>query len=909
MRTGTVNAHVGNATTTVDVPSSQPSSSGMARLAGVSERMFGVDLEQGDGVRGGISQNAARSIKIFAAMVAVFFIVVATVAVVVIGNRHTEAEQARLSSDVRSLANDVSSTLDAAVAWTDTALAARSPAQAVNIAVRGENAAAAAWVVDKTVVSAQPPAQGAVLGQLRYDVQAAPGSVQVVRIVAENGEINPVIVRATGDGYLLLALATGTLLPNPDDSTILVSSTGLVVDGPVSAARQGIQALGLDTTSFRQHVNLATSGHVAKWSLSGEDGWIATAKLPGEGLSVVKVAERSSSPLATPLILIFLILFAGTAVLIKAMMNQALTSLQNVQHSFREDEVKRQRYQAIVDGMGGGIFEIDLVDKEVFLTEPLVKLLGLGESDRYISLSDTMALLHEDSRETFYNQVRRAHMSGEFACDIQIRHLPIVLSCQGQPLLRSEDGDSIPTRKFIVGIATNVTEQRGAQARLQAAEARLFDALRSMTDAFVLWDPLDRLVLWNARFEDFFGFQPGNLRPGLERATVEYYAQERMESSTTDANGSVEILLKDGRWLRYLETATQDGGRVSISTDVTEIRAREQMVRDNNLTLERQYETLSQTQTRLLDLAKEYEREKIRAEEANQSKSEFLANMSHELRTPLNAINGFSDIMQKEMFGPLGDPRYKEYVNDILFSGKHLLSLINDILDMSKIEAGKMSLNTDSVSVGSLIEQVVRIVRGRAEENRLSLVYAPVETQVIEADPRAIKQVLLNLIGNAIKFTPEGGTVEVVVDPRKQGIIVHVRDSGMGISEDDLARLAQPFEQASNNKSGEGTGLGLALSKSLVELHGGNFNIASKLGEGTTITFTLPNRPIPKAREVAKTAGVSAEISRLADTISTALERGRHVQAAEPVAPQSPTPPQPAPQPAAQPQVYTPPAA
>ena len=222
-----------------------------------------------------------------------------------------------------------------------------------------------------------------------------------------------------------------------------------------------------------------------------------------------------------------------------------------------------------------------------------------------------------------------------------------------------------------------------------------------------------------------------------------------------------------------------------------------------------------------------------------------------------------------------------------------------------------MSLNTDSVSVGSLIEQVVRIVRGRAEENRLSLVYAPVETQVIEADPRAIKQVLLNLIGNAIKFTPEGGTVEVVVDPRKQGIIVHVRDSGMGISEEDLARLAQPFEQASNNKSGEGTGLGLALSKSLVELHGGNFNIASKLGEGTTITFTLPNRPIPKAREVAKSAGVSAEISRLADTISTALERGRHVQAAEPMAPQSPTAPQPAPapQPAAQPQVYTPPAA
>ena len=909
MRTGTVNAHVGTAVATATEPNAAPSGL-FARPSPDSERMFGVELGEGDGISGGISRNAANSIKVYAAMVAVFFAVVAIVAVTFLGQRHTDAEKAHLSRDVATLAQTVRQTLDAAVLWTDTALAAQTPSRAVDIAVRGENAAAAAWIRDGKVVAAQPPEQAATLGQIRYTTQAAPGNVEIVRLVAANGEINPVIVRTTERGHMLLALATGTLLPANENTNLVVSDTGLVIDGPPATGRDGIQAIGLDQASFDRHVNLAGDGHVAKWSVAGEDAWIATASVTDPGISVISVAERRSSPLATPIILIFLCLFSGTAVLIKAMMNQALRSLQDVQSTFRQDEVSRQRYQAAIEGMGGGIFEIDLVDKEVFLSAPLVKLLGLGEADRHIPLSDTMALLHEDSREVFYNQVRRAHMSGDFSCDVQIRHLPIVLNCQGQPLLRSEDGDSIPTRKFIVGVATDVTEQRGAQARLHAAEARLFDALRSMTDAFVLWDPLDRLVLWNARFEDFFGFQPGNLRPGMDRATVDYYARERVESSSEDANGSVEILLKDGRWLRYLETGTQDGGRVSISTDVTEIRAREQIVRESNITLEQQYDTLSQTQARLLDLAKEYEREKIRAEEANQSKSEFLANMSHELRTPLNAINGFSDIMQKEMFGPLGDPRYKEYVSDILFSGKHLLSLINDILDMSKIEAGKMTLNTDSVSVGNLIEQVVRIVRGRAEENRLSLVYDSVETQAIEADPRAIKQVLLNLIGNAIKFTPEGGTVQVIVDPRQQGIIVHVRDSGMGISEEDLVRLAQPFEQASNNKSGEGTGLGLALSKSLVELHGGNFNIASKLGEGTTITFTLPNRPIPKEREAPKSEGVSAEISKLADTISTALDRGRQTPTpvVTPQAVQSPTP-SPAPQPMAEPQVYTPPAA
>jgi len=313
--------------------------------------------------------------------------------------------------------------------------------------------------------------------------------------------------------------------------------------------------------------------------------------------------------------------------------------------------------------------------------------------------------------------------------------------------------------------------------------------------------------------------------------------------------------------------------RQVASTEVTAIRTREQQLQVNQDALEKTINVLRKSQIRIVELAENYEQEKIRAEEANQSKSEFLANMSHELRTPLNAINGFSDIMKKEMFGPLGDPRYREYVNDILFSGQHLLSLINDILDMSKIEAGKMTLNTEPMIMSDMISQVLRIVRGRADENRLKLIYESAQTPEIEADPRAVKQILLNLTTNAIKFTPEGGMVRISVEPKSAGLIIHVSDTGIGISKEDIARLAQPFEQidSQHSRQHEGTGLGLALSKSLVELHGGNFQIDSVVGEGTTVTFTLP-KTVQAKQPKSQSNEVGSEISRLAQDIADVLQ-------------------------------------
>ena len=255
-------------------------------------------------------------------------------------------------------------------------------------------------------------------------------------------------------------------------------------------------------------------------------------------------------------------------------------------------------------------------------------------------------------------------------------------------------------------------------------------------------------------------------------------------------------------------------------------------------------------------LARKYEVAMTRAEAANQAKSEFLANMSHELRTPLNAINGFSEIMAAEMFGPLGDARYKGYAGDILKSGQHLLSLINDILDMAKIEAGKMTLHYEAVSLKEVCEDAVRLMRGKVQEAGLAISVDAGEAPDIEADHRGVKQVLLNLISNAVKFTPEGGSITLTIRPflgeaGDERVRVACTDTGIGIAPEDLTRLARPFEQVEgqHSKTTQGTGLGLALTKSLIEMHGGLLAMESQPGEGTTVSFDLPVRRPMKAAE------------------------------------------------------------
>ena len=232
-----------------------------------------------------------------------------------------------------------------------------------------------------------------------------------------------------------------------------------------------------------------------------------------------------------------------------------------------------------------------------------------------------------------------------------------------------------------------------------------------------------------------------------------------------------------------------------------------------------------------------------RAEAANKAKSAFLANMSHELRTPLNAVIGFTDLMRQRTFGPLGNERYEEYATLIYDSGQLLLDLISDMLDMAKIEAGRLELNLERVDVIGTAEDCVRMLKDRAENNGLELTLSlPKEPLFLVADKRAVKQVLLNLLTNAIKFTPAGGHVGVSVRTGDGQATITVRDSGIGIPESELPRLGNPFEQVNSDPmlAKGGSGLGLALVRALMEKHGGVLNIKSEEGIGTEVSCTFP---------------------------------------------------------------------
>jgi signal transduction histidine kinase len=238
----------------------------------------------------------------------------------------------------------------------------------------------------------------------------------------------------------------------------------------------------------------------------------------------------------------------------------------------------------------------------------------------------------------------------------------------------------------------------------------------------------------------------------------------------------------------------------------------------------------------------------IKAQTSDRAKSEFLANLSHELRTPLNAILGFSEIMKNEILGSLGVEQYKEYIRDIHESGTYLLDVINDILDISKVETGNLELAESEVDLAEAISKSIRLVQERARDAGVKLVVkAGKKLPLICADERMVKQCLVNLMSNAVKFTPEKGTIETRVKrPKGGGLCVSVADTGIGISEEDFDRVLSPFGQVESAYSGtyEGTGLGLPITKALIELHGGTLALESVVGVGTTVTLSFPKERV-----------------------------------------------------------------
>lgn len=517
----------------------------------------------------------------------------------------------------------------------------------------------------------------------------------------------------------------------------------------------------------------------------------------------------------------------------------------------REFVDSEQRFRLAVEAARCGIWEWDLNADQVFLSDVTGAMFGWGGGG-VVSGQDLLDRISLDHRERVRKALANAAMYGAF--DVSFR---VPAAEQGQRSLWIDargQGFGKPGADGyvrIIGVALDVTEERIAQARAQAAENRLRDAIESVSEAFVLWDRHGRLLMCNRNYRNVFSLEPKLLKPGAARAEVNRFAAlaiRQNHPAPDGAKGVREAELMDGRWIQISERRTAEGGLVMTAADITAIKSQDEARRLNEEQLQHAVAGLERSQEQLAELARKYETEKVKAESANKAKSEFLANMSHELRTPLNAINGFSEIMMNEMFGPLGDPRYKGYSQDIHSSGQHLLALINDILDMSKIEAGKMNLKFEPMHLEDVAEDAVRLVRNRAESAGLTLSIEFPPLPEIEADYRAIKQVLLNLLSNAIKFTPRAGRVtisaEVRRDPFGDMVRVSVSDTGIGIAKEDLARLARPFEQVESqfSKTTQGTGLGLALTKSLISMHDGVLEMASTPGEGTTVSFALPIR-------------------------------------------------------------------
>lgn len=399
---------------------------------------------------------------------------------------------------------------------------------------------------------------------------------------------------------------------------------------------------------------------------------------------------------------------------------------------------------------------------------------------------------------------------------------------------------ALPDSDRVMCSIRNVTERVQAESAARRAHHLLSDAIECITEGFVLYDAQDRLVLCNGRYRELFSantdlITPGArfeevLRSGVERGVYQVpdgdldgWIARRIEQHRS-AGGPMEVQLHDGRWIRIEEWRTHEGGTVGIRADITDLKAREAE----------------------LSVARD------EAEQANQRKSDYVHHLSHELRTPLNAVLGFAQIIHDEMMGP-NNPRYREYAGQIAAAGVYMLDLINNLLDLARIEAGRMDLHEEACNLSLLVDLTFGMMQPRACEAAVALcMEIPDDLPSLHGDASQIRQMLTNLIGNAIKFAPaKDGRVRVRGELTEDGgIALTIADNGIGMRPEQIPVALDAFGQVHGHNPGHnqgrdrvaerGSGLGLPLTRALIALHGGTFHIDSRLGAGTTVRLTFP---------------------------------------------------------------------
>ncbi|HVY34874.1 MAG TPA: HAMP domain-containing sensor histidine kinase [Caulobacteraceae bacterium] len=390
-----------------------------------------------------------------------------------------------------------------------------------------------------------------------------------------------------------------------------------------------------------------------------------------------------------------------------------------------------------------------------------------------------------------------------------------------------------------LGLAAGLTISRRRSEALRLSDRQIRDSLeRLLTEQPYLLATLDG----QGRVLSAFGHSP----PGLAESVLLH--QGLIEAAQAEDRPLLALAIGRALGEGRAEASFRPTGQPERHIGVSLLRTDEQRLAGVLQDL-----TPQKTRESMLEAAK------TQAEALNSGKSRFLANMSHELRTPLNTIMGFSDVMRAKLFGPL-PPKYAEYAELIHESGQHLLDLINDVLDMSKIEADRFQLQLEPIDAREPVASALRLMRVQADDVGVILrADSPSSPLAIEADSRALKQIVLNLLSNALKFTPRGGTVDLTLGAQDGALELVVADSGVGIAAEDLKRLGQPFQQAGDaGQRAKGAGLGLSLVRAFAELHGGQMIIESALGRGTSVTVRIPGLIAPPQLEDRPSAQVIA---------------------------------------------------
>ena len=679
-------------------------------------------------------------------------------------------------------------------------------------------------------------------GELRQDTQLSPRDA-FAKVLGETPELN------LGQAWL-------------------ADRTGVVVgaDDPAWIGRKLLDALGAD----QPLTTLADSAGAMRITLRGADVIAAVRRVDSIGgqLATTVSVQALSSP-GRHAALREGLLTAVTCLLAAAAAGAVTLNRLRARQRLEAEAIERAQFDLALDFGRCGLWIWDLERAAIEWSPSMYRMLGLAGRRGRIGVADLESLQHPDEESLAARVVSAAAANGAIDCEFRLRRADggwVWLRQHAQIVSGARGG-----RRRLVGAVVDVSDEKAADERHSKADLRLREAVEAISEAFVLWDADNRLVLCNSKYQRLHNLPNGAVAPGAAYSQVMAHgssAAVAAKPEITRKNGGegavYEIHLADGRWLQVSERRTRDGGFVSVGTDITSLKEHEDsLVKSERLLLStvaqlRQSRRSLETQAQqLADLAERYHEQKAQAEAANRAKAEFLANMSHELRTPLNAVIGFSEMMEAEAFGPLGSDKYRDYSAHILKSGRYLLNVVSDILDMSSLEAGRVRLNYVEIGAEAALRDAARAVDEMAVAKKLSVSIEVASDVTLQADAPALRRILLTLVRNAVKYAPDSGEVVIGAQAFHSNVYFFVEDNGPGIDADDLPRIGKPFEQGRQGLSNgmKGSGLGLSIANSLVELHGGSLRLESKSGEGVLALLSMPKTPpTPRALALAAVA-------------------------------------------------------